>query len=186
MVQLRSRLLPPGAADSSLCKMTYCSEKMSSNKPWSRWLQFLRGPAWLVQKHAPTHGRDALLEDVMKLMESRHSQRILVVMDGELIGVIGRADLLRALSQEGKTIPSAAPPGSDLTAQVLGLLRRQDWHVRDHVTIAVANHIVYLEVSSRTGVNATRVGSPTPHVTRAKEGPNQYDCFDPGLGLTYG
>ena len=55
------------------------------------------------------------IEEVVALMEQRHVKRVPVLHDGEVIGIVSRADLLRAFlgAPRGAEWASSAPAGAD-------------------------------------------------------------------------
>jgi CBS domain-containing protein len=86
-----------------------------------RWLQFLVGPGHLADEYVHTHGRhvkdvmtaepitiaeDAGLDEAVEVMESRRVKRLPVVRDGQVVGIVSRANLLHALV----SLAIAAPP----------------------------------------------------------------------------
>jgi CBS domain-containing protein len=79
-----------------------------------RWIELLFSPEHRPRDYASYHvckvcdvmtanpvtiGPDVKLDDAQRLMDTHHIKRLLVVRDGALVGVISRADLLRALSR---------------------------------------------------------------------------------------
>ena len=79
-----------------------------------RWIELLFSPEHRPRDYASYHvckvcdvmtanpvtiGPDVRLDDAQRLMDAHHIKRLLVVCDGALVGVISRADLLRALSR---------------------------------------------------------------------------------------
>jgi CBS-domain-containing membrane protein len=172
-----------------------------TEKSRPRWLQFLRGPARQAQDYVQTHGRKveeimtrdvltvtegAPLEEAVELMEKRHVKRLPVIADGRLVGVVSRADLLRALVQELGKITPATPSDAALREQVVIELRGQAWSGRSHVTVVATEGIVYLEgsVFDERERNAIRVVAE--NVTGVKEVRDHLDYFDPHVGLMYG
>jgi CBS domain-containing protein len=106
--------------------------------PRPRWLEVLTGRSQFP--HAPersgerriadvmtrslvTTTEDALLEEVVGLMEERRIKRIPVVRDGRLVGIISRADLLRALVRSLRN----RLPNDEVFRQRLTDLERQSW-----------------------------------------------------------
>lgn len=80
----------------------------------SWWQSLLLGSERLTEQYVCTHGRtvgeimrhelvsiapSASLAEAIALMESRAVKRLLVLEDGRLVGILSRADLLRALEQ---------------------------------------------------------------------------------------
>ncbi|HLN07615.1 MAG TPA: CBS domain-containing protein [Xanthobacteraceae bacterium] len=82
--------------------------------PRPHWIELLMKPERLPRDYATYHGRkvgeamtadpvtigeDDSLDGALRLMEIHHIKRLLVVRGGDLVGVISRGDLLRALSR---------------------------------------------------------------------------------------
>src|SRR5712691_4551257 len=87
-----------------------------------RWLEFLMGPGRIAGDYVRTHGRkveeimtrdlvsvtgDTPLDDVVQLMEHRRIKRVVVLEDDVLVGIVSRADLLRALERALEEQPVA-------------------------------------------------------------------------------
>ena len=73
-----------------------------------------------------TVGEDATAEDIAKLMETRHIRRVPVVKDGRLVGIVSRADLLRAVLAP-KPQPEALAGDAAILRAVLSAMRDQPW-----------------------------------------------------------
>jgi len=85
-----------------------------------RWLEILMGPGRLAGEYVRTHGRkvaeimtrdlvsvtpDTPLDEIVALMERRRIKRV-PVLDGDTpVGIVSRADLLRALAARSKCSP---------------------------------------------------------------------------------
>ena len=124
-----------------------------------RWLEILMGPGRLAGEYVRTHGRkvdaimtrdlvsvapDTPLKEVVELMERRRIKRV-PVLDGDVpVGILSRADLLRALADALEEKP--APPASDeeIREHILAELAKTAWVPRDGLAITVANGIVDL------------------------------------------
>ena len=125
----------------------------------ARWLEILMGPGRLAGEYVRTHGRrvegimtrdlvsvtpDTPLREVVELMERRRIKRV-PVLDGDLpVGILSRADLLRALA--GALEEKPAPPTSDeeIRERILVELAKAAWVPRDGVAITVENGVVDL------------------------------------------
>lgn len=86
--------------------------------------------------------------EVAKLMEDRNIRRVLVVQDGRLLGLVSRADLLRAL---------VAPKHEDLDLSddririaVLAAIRKQPWADTFYTLVDVKDGVVELNGFSRS------------------------------------
>jgi CBS domain-containing protein len=124
-----------------------------------RWLEFLLGPGRLADEYIRTHGRkieevmtpdvaavseDAPLGEIVRLMERRRIKRVPVTRDGKVIGIVSRANLLRALASVGDELRPSAASDAELRRLVLSELDRQPWSQRTTVNIVVRNGIVEL------------------------------------------
>lgn len=106
------------------------------------WLEFLVGPGRLAEEYARASGckiqeimttpvatvtENASIEDVVLLMEQRHVKRVPVVRGGTLVGIITRANLLRALVHEaGKNfVPTSGD--AEIKDRLLEELKKQPW-----------------------------------------------------------
>jgi CBS domain-containing protein len=124
-----------------------------------RWLEILMGPGRLASEYVRTHGRrveeimtrdlvsvtpQTPLDEVVGLMESRRIRRV-PVLDGDLpIGIVSRADLLRALARTFEEEPAATGGDDEIRERILAELAKVSWVPRDGVAITVANGIVDL------------------------------------------
>ena len=124
-----------------------------------RWLEILMGPGRSAGEYVRTHGRrveevmtrdvvgvteDTSLDEVVDLME-RHRIKRVPVLNGDLpVGMLSRADLLRALARALDEKP-ATPHGDDeILESILAELKKAAWVPRDGFEITVTNGIVGL------------------------------------------
>lgn len=127
--------------------------ELGTERKRPRWLEFLRGPGALAEDYVKTHARrvdevmtegvysvaeETPIADVVSLMNSRRIKRVPVVRDGLPVGIISRADLVRAL---GTIIRDNAeqPKGDDaaIKARILDTLSRQTWATNSPVSVQV-------------------------------------------------
>jgi CBS-domain-containing membrane protein len=124
-----------------------------------RWLQFLLSPGRLADEYVRTHARkvgevmtpdvaavteDTLVDEIVRLMERSRIKRVPVLRDGRLVGIVSRADLVRALAG---LLAEAAPASLDDTAlrdRILADLDKQSWSPRVGVNVTVRNGMVDL------------------------------------------
>ncbi|PPQ40140.1 CBS domain-containing protein [Rhodopila globiformis] len=123
-------------------------------RPW--WLKLLVSPARQAADFTRAHGRhvrdvmtadvisvadDAPLETVVATMERARVKRVPVTHGGRVVGVVSRADLLRALVSRVK---QAEPVGQDDTAirgAILDALERQAWAPMTTLNVTVAKGV---------------------------------------------
>ncbi len=105
--------------------------------PW--WLAFFANPvsideqyhkaiadavAEIMTRHVVTVSEDTSIIKIAEILAERHIKRVPVVRDHACVGVVSRADLVRAFSRLGEDKVSAPAPG-DLRERVLDKLREK-------------------------------------------------------------
>lgn len=124
-----------------------------------RWLDFLRGPGPQAQEYTHLHGRkvrdamtekpvcvdrDASLEQVVELMERHHIKRMPVVEDGRVVGIISRANLLRALLLATHSLPGASASDDEIRERLWRELEGTSWAPCALLNIVVRDGTVHL------------------------------------------
>lgn len=84
------------------------------------------------------------LADVVALMESRRIKRVPVVLEGRLVGVLTRADLIRALESLLPKADTRPVADAELRRRLLASLREQSWSPRTSFDLKVVNGVVEL------------------------------------------
>ena len=107
----------------------------------SRWMEFLIGPGRLGEEYAHAAGRrvgevmtrevctvseDTPVSDIVALMERRHIKRLPVLRGSQLVGMVTRTNLMRAVA---KAVPDAAVNESDkmIRDRLLEVLKDKPW-----------------------------------------------------------
>ena len=124
-----------------------------------RWLEILLGPGRLAGEYVRTHGRkvedimtrepvsvapETPLDEIVELMERHRIKRVPVLEGEKLVGIVSRADFLRALAQRLKEQSAAAPGDAEIRERILAELAKVFWVPRDRVGITVENGVVDL------------------------------------------
>ena len=124
-----------------------------------RWLEILMGPGRMATEYVRSHGRkvdeimtrdlisamqDTAIEEIVELMERRHIKRIPILQDELLVGIVSRADLLRAVAQALEEQPSQICGDEEIRERILAELAKAAWVPRDGFEIVVENGIVEL------------------------------------------
>jgi CBS domain-containing protein len=129
-----------------------------TEKRHRRWLEFMISPGRLAGEYAGAHARkvgdimtdevifvspDDPLDAAVRLMEQRRVKRLPVIAGGRLVGIISRANLVRALL-ENLTRPAATGAVDDaaIRQQILAEIARQPWGPRASVDIRVIDGVV--------------------------------------------
>lgn len=127
----------------------------------AKWLEFLRGPTRIAQDYVETHSRvvgdimtrdvvsvdeAAPLSEVVSVMQGKRVRRVPVLAGATLVGMVSRADLLRALSHAFEASTDAtAPSDAVIRAQVLAEFDRQSWAPGGGISVAVTGGTVDID-----------------------------------------
>jgi CBS domain-containing protein len=121
------------------------------------WLtRFLMTADTMAERYARSHGRtagDLMTRQVVtvgpedsaahiaRLMEEHKIRRVLVTAGGELLGVISRTDLVRALVDAPLGQP-AASSDEDIRRAVITAMRREAWAATSNTAVGVRDGVV--------------------------------------------
>ena len=152
----------------------------------SWWLELLTGRETLAREYIKSHGRKAAdvmtrsvitarpetpLSDLASLLEKHRIKRVPVVQNGEIVGIVSRANLIQSLVRRGESMPPE-PPIKDSTIRdnVLAALRSKPWWPSD-IHIAVRDGAVELWglVETNAQMEAIRVAVELTPGVRAIE-----------------
>jgi len=143
----------------------------------SWWLAAIGGKLRLADDFVKTHGMKA--EEVMTLdvitvteetpvwqiaeiLEKNRIKRVPVVLEGSVVGIVSRANLLQALATRREAL-SAQPAADDrdLRKKILQTLEKQAWSDISHLNVVVQNGVVYYwgRVGSNTERKALKVAA---------------------------
>jgi len=127
------------------------------HRPW--WLRLLISRSRQAIDFTRTYGRrvhdvmtdevvtvsaNAPLADVVELMELHRIKRMPVTEGNRVVGIVSRADLLRALVVAARTEPPPATDDRSLRAAVLDALDKQSWTPMTTLNVTVQDGIVDL------------------------------------------
>jgi CBS domain-containing protein len=122
------------------------------------WLRLLLSDEARARDFVKSHGRkarevmtqpaisvaaDAPLAEVVRLMERHRVKRLPVVEHGKLVGLVTRADLLRALVAR-QAAPAPERSDHDLRQKIVSMLRDEDWAASAVVHVQVENGVAQL------------------------------------------
>lgn len=114
--------------------------ELGTGKRPSRWLELIASRAHLAADYVHTHGHTARqvmttpvitvadttpVDEIAALLESRHIKRVPVLRDGQLLGIVSRANLLRALAC--RIAQSVTSDDRRIRDALLAELRAQPW-----------------------------------------------------------
>ena len=133
--------------------------ELGTEKHRSSWRAFFTGTAKLAGEYVRSHGKvasDVMTRDVVcvgpgtgldaiaDLMEQHRIKRVPVVQDRKLIGIVSRANLLRAFAALPAADTGAPATDRDLRAALMKELAAQPWSRRADNSVVVTNGIVHL------------------------------------------
>ncbi len=133
--------------------------ELGTERKRGAWRAFFTGTATLAEDYVRSHGTrvsdlmttnvvtvrpEAPLSEIADLMELRKIRRVPVVDGGRVVGIVSRANLLRAWA----SLPvEAAPPTADdaaIRARLLAELDRETWSRRPENSVVVTDGVVHL------------------------------------------
>jgi CBS domain-containing protein len=154
-----------------------------TEKRRSWWLNAFVGPDTLANEYVKAHARkvsDAMthqvvtaspetpLHEVAALLEKHSIKRVPIVENGQLVGIVSRANLVQAVASAGKGLEV---PLSDSTIRdkLLAHLKSQNWAHTDLLNVTVNGGVVDLWgiVTSTSEKNAIRVAAEATPGVRA-------------------
>lgn len=133
--------------------------ELGTEESLSGWRAWLAGPGRAARKYVRSHARrvsevmttpvisvtpQSDLADVVALMESRRVKRVPVLQDGRLVGMLTRADLVRALESLLPKADTRPVADAELRRRLLASLDEQRWAPRFSIDVKVVNGVVEL------------------------------------------
>ena len=124
--------------------------EIGTTKHRPKWLEFVLGPGRLAEEYVRETGRkveqvmtpnpytiseDATLETVVKLMERHRIKRLPVIRNGQLVGIVSRANLLHALASLAREMPAAAGDDTAIRDRIVAALAAQRWGLAINVVV---------------------------------------------------
>ncbi|TJW03628.1 MAG: CBS domain-containing protein [Mesorhizobium sp.] len=133
--------------------------ELGTQRRRSRWLEFLVSPGRAADEYVQANGRrieevmttdvvtvspSVSLPEIVELMMRHHVKRIPVVDDGNVVGIVTRSDLLRALLN---ALPGSAPTATDddqIRQKIIAELAKQKLAGKDMIDVTVDKGVVIL------------------------------------------
>ena len=134
-------------------------DELGTERRRSWWLRLIASPGRQAADFTRTHGRrvadvmthdvisvnaDAPLEEIVTLMEEHRIKRVPVLEGDRVVGVVSRADLLRALAVAARERAVRRRQTTAAFAQILNTLNREPWAPRTTLNLTVVNGVVDL------------------------------------------
>ena len=125
--------------------------------------------AEVMSKDVVTADEDTPLSDIAALLERNRIKRVPITRDGELVGIVSRANLVQALASLGLAADEDAAARRSIRDEVLSRLKQQNWTDFGSRNVIVTDGEVHLwglvgSAAERTALVALAEG--VPGVTR--------------------
>lgn len=134
--------------------------EIGTEKPRRRWASFFAGADEQAREFTKSHGlraSDVMTEqvvhvaeatslgEVVGLMEKHNVKRLPVLANAKLVGIVSRADLLRALAmQQADALPPPAESDAAMRAAMNDVLATEEWAMSAMVNVIVADGVMHL------------------------------------------
>ncbi len=124
-----------------------------------RWIEFILGPGRAAADFTHSHGRkvdevmsdnplsvseDSSVEEIVELMERHRIKRVLVTRDKRVVGIVSRANLVRAMLPAAKAAQPVAQSDLDIQNRIKKELDSQKWAPVALVDVTVNKGVVDL------------------------------------------
>lgn len=131
----------------------------STERHHSRWLEFLMGPGRMAAEYTHSHGSKVAevmtsevhtvddstpIEDIVYLMERKRIKRVPVLCGSQVVGIITRSNLMRAMVGMARGAQPAAGDDTSIRAALLAEMQKENWAPVALITVAVRDGIVEL------------------------------------------
>ena len=139
------------------------TERRAQRRRRSWWLDTIGSDEELARNYVKSHGRTAKdvmtsdvisvsdtseLADIANLLETKRIKRVPVVRDGKLVGIVSRANLVRALAAAGSRLTAdTATDDRTIRQKLLQELQAQKWVHTWAADIIVRDGVVHIWVS---------------------------------------
>ncbi|MEE9265742.1 MAG: CBS domain-containing protein [Gammaproteobacteria bacterium] len=134
--------------------------EIGTQKHRRRWVSFFSGVDSQAREFTKSHAlragdvmtkqvihvsEETPLGDVVGLMEKHNIKRLPVLSDGKLVGIVSRADLLRALAaRQADPMPPPAESDATIRAAMNDVLKNEEWAMSAMVNVIVSEGVVHL------------------------------------------
>lgn len=131
----------------------------NTEKRRSRWLEFLMGPGRIAAEYTHSHGckvseamtrnpqtvsETASLEDIVELMELHRIKRVPVLCGDEVVGIVTRSNLMRAMVSVARAVPPPATDDMAIRQKLMDEIQKAEWAPSATIDVVVRDGIVEL------------------------------------------
>jgi CBS domain-containing protein len=116
--------------------------EIGTQRKRGRWLKLLLGAGEAASEYVQAQGRkvgeimtpdpvtateEMPLEDIVQLMEKKHVKRLPVMRGDRLVGIVSRANLLRAVAELARHVPDPTADDDHIRNRIIAAISKQDW-----------------------------------------------------------
>jgi CBS domain-containing protein len=131
----------------------------STERRYSRWLEFLMGPGRLAVEYSHSHGskvaevmstnvhtvtEDTSLEDIVEMMERRRIKRVPVMRGKVVVGIVTRSNLMHAMVSLARTEQKPAKNDAAIREALLAEMQKESWAPAAMANVVVRDGVVEL------------------------------------------
>ena len=132
-------------------------KEIGTQRHRSRWIEFFVGPGKLAEEYVHSSGRkveevmtasvhsvleDASIEEIVELMERRHIKRVPVMRGRRVVGIITRANILRAAMRLAHEVEPISKDDKGIRDTLLAELKKQPWAPIALIDVKVKDGVV--------------------------------------------
>lgn len=164
----------------------------------SGWGNFVAGPEKQAVEYVQSHGRKVSelmteypvtvadteeLDVAIKLMEQKQLRRLPVMVDGKIVGILSRANLVQTLATIVRGVPQIALSDQQIREKVLAELAKISWAFERFVNVTVKDGAVDLWGSYTVFKQDEAAVTAAENVPGVKAVNNHLSWVDPLSGL---
>jgi len=129
---------------------------------------------------------DTPVEEIAAIMLRKEIKRVLVLAEGKLVGIISRADVLRAIGSRADSISRQAPVrDEDIVLNLRGELEKQPWFDKANVRTEASGGVVYLSGLVESQEVADAIGLAARRTTGVVDVRNDLAIASPHVGQSW-
>jgi CBS domain-containing protein len=133
--------------------------ELATEKTRNAFLRFLLHPGRVAEEYTHSHGRfigevmtpdpvsvseDTSLDQVVTLLEKKRIRRVPVLRDGQLVGIVTRANLIKAFVKNAQYPSSVNATDSGIRSAIVAEMDKNAWAPTAAIDVSVAAGVVTL------------------------------------------
>jgi CBS domain-containing protein len=163
-----------------------------------RWLEFLVGPNRLAEEYVESHARkvgemmtrepititeETPLDEIVQVMERRRIKRVPVMRGAQVVGIVSRSNLMRAVATLGRTAPPPAKTDAAIRQQLLAEFEKQFWAPAALIDVVVKDGVVELWGTILEGAQGEAIRVCAENIPGVKKVVSHLTWIEPMSGM---